>query len=76
MTVGYYGVYGCDYLNRRFPLGGNPTNPKTFFGHFDSLALLCYLLAFAGACLCLISVVWIVIAAASYLFSRKHPKQA
>jgi hypothetical protein len=69
---GYFGIYACDSLNRHFSSGSSPVNPKTFFGHFDGLAALCMMEAFAGELVCVVSFIWIVVATIYWPFRRKH----
>jgi hypothetical protein len=69
MVLGWLGVHSFDYLSRRFP----PSGPRNSFdGTFDPEAFLCVILFFAGMFLCIVSCLWILVAA---LLCRKHLKQ-
>jgi hypothetical protein len=69
MAVGWFAGHGFDYLSRRFP----PSGPRNSLdGTFDPEAFLCVILFFAGMFLCIVSCLWILVAA---LLRRKHLKQ-
>lgn len=73
---GFFAVYACDTLNRVYPLRGSPVYPNTFFGHFDGLAALFIITAFAGGVLCAASFIWLVGAACCWPFRRKDAGEA
>ena len=74
MPVGYFGIRLCAYLDSRFPMhyehGG-----WSYFGHFDGLAILFYLILFIGMFCSAICCLGLLIAGIISIFRRKHQKQ-
>jgi len=50
MPVSYLGIRLCAYLDTRFPVDYVHPGDWSFFGHFDGIAALCYLLFCSLGC--------------------------
>jgi hypothetical protein len=74
MPVSYLGLRLCAYLDSRFPMHYEHGN-WSYFGHFDGLAALFYLLFFIGMACSAICCLGLLIAGIIFLFHRRHPKK-
>jgi hypothetical protein len=71
ITFGYVCGKAFDWLSNRFP---QPGPPNMFNGCFDLPAIFCMIVCFAGAGLCAICSIWILVAAVVSLIHRRHFK--
>ena len=74
MPASYLGIRLCAYLDSRFPMHYEHGD-WSYFGHFDGLAALFYLLFFVGVFCTAICCVGLLIAGIISIFRRRHPKQ-